>query len=223
MTTLLLVRHGQSVSNAGLRTVRPHLTELTEIGQEQARLTAAALPRPALIAWSPYRRASDTARPFIERWPEVPSVEWPVQEFTFLDPAAWEGTTVFERRPAVEAYWQRADPDYAESERAESFVQLLARADRVRRDVVALGGEPVIVFTHGLFSKLFIWRCAHPQAEVTAEAMARARAFALAFSFPNCGIVEVRLDRNGATHQPADVSHLSPELVTESVITLAGR
>ena len=61
MTKLLLVRHGQSVSNAGYRTVRPHLTELTAIGEEQARLTAAALPEPGLIASSRYHRARATA------------------------------------------------------------------------------------------------------------------------------------------------------------------
>jgi 2,3-bisphosphoglycerate-dependent phosphoglycerate mutase len=215
MTNLLLVRHGQSVSNAGLRTVRPHLTELTAVGEEQARLTAAVLPEPRLIASSPYHRARATAQPFIERWPEVPVVEWPVQEFTFLDPSAWDGTTAIERRPAAAAYWQRADPHYAESAGAESFAMLLARADRVRHDVLAFGDEPIVVFTHGLFSKIFIWRCTARQAEASVEGMARAREFATGFRFPNCGIVRVRLGPDGAAFEPADVSHLPPELTSD--------
>ena len=213
MTNLLLVRHGQSVSNAGLRTVRPHLTELTAIGEEQARLTAAVLPEPRLIAVSPYHRAQATAQPFIERWPAVPCVEWPVQEFTFLDPSAWNGTTAIERRPAAAAYWQRADPGYAESAGAESFAMLLARADRVKRDALAFGDGPVVVFTHGLFSKIFIWRCTERDAAATVEGMARAREFATSFRFPNCGIVRVRLGRDRTAFEPADTSHLPPELM----------
>lgn len=215
MTTLLLVRHGQSVSNAGHRTVRPHLTELTAVGAEQARLTAAVLPRPALIGVSPYHRARATAQPFIERWPDVPLVEWPVQEFTFLDPSAWDGTTAIERRPAAEVYWQRADPYYAESALAESFAQLLARADRVRHDAVAFRQSPIVVFTHGLFSKVFLWRCADPEAAPTAQGMARARDFARHFRFPNCAIVRVELAPDRVTFLAADVSHLTAELVTE--------
>jgi broad specificity phosphatase PhoE len=195
--------------------VRPHLTELTADGEAQARLTAAALPEPKLIALSPYHRARATAQPFIARWPAVSCVEWPVQEFTFLDPSAWDDTTAIERRPAGEAYWQRADPHYAESEGAESFALLLARADRVRRDALALDDGPIVVFTHGLFSKVFIWRCLDPDAAPTAEGMARARDFARRFAFPNCGIVRGRLDRDGATFGPADTSHLSPEITTE--------
>jgi broad specificity phosphatase PhoE len=215
MTDLLLVRHGQSVSNAGLRTVRPHLTELTAIGEEQARLTAAVLPEPRLIAVSPYHRARTTAQPFIERWPAAPCVEWPVQEFTFLDPTAWDGTTAIERRPAAEAYWERADPHYAESAGAESFAMLLARAERVKRDALAFGEAPVVVFTHGLFSKVFIWRYTDPQAAATVEGMARAREFARSFRFPNCGIVRVRLGPDGAAFEPADTSHLPPELTSD--------
>jgi len=216
MTAVLLVRHGQSVSNAGHRTVRPHLTGLTAVGQEQARLTAAALPEPRLIAVSPYHRARATAGPFIERWPKVECVEWPVQEFTFLDPSAWDGTTASERRPAVDAYWQRAEPHQVESLGAESFAQLLARADRVRCEAEALGEGPVVVFTHGLYSKAFLWRCTEPQAPLeTPETMATLRAFAAGFRFPNCGIVRVSLSPDRATFQPADIAHLPPELVTE--------
>jgi probable phosphoglycerate mutase len=215
MTRLLLVRHGQSVSNAGLPTVRPHLTELTAIGEEQARLTVAALPEPRLIAVSPYHRARATAQPFIERWGAVRCVEWPVQEFTFLGPSAWEGTTAIERRPAVDAYWQRADPHGAEGGGAESFAMLLARADRVRRDALAFGVEPIVVFTHGLFSKVFIWRCTDPQAGATVEGMARAREFVRSFRFPNCGIVRVRLGLDSTAFDPADTSHLPPELMTD--------
>ena len=92
---------------------------------------------------------------------------------------------------------------------------LLARADRVRRDALAFGAEPIVVFTHGLFSKVFIWRCTDPQAEATVEGMARAGEFVRSFRFPNCGIVRVRLGLDTAAFDLADTSHLPPELVSD--------
>jgi broad specificity phosphatase PhoE len=92
---------------------------------------------------------------------------------------------------------------------------LLARAEQVRRDALAFGEGPVVVFTHGLFSKIFVWRFTDPQAAATVEGMARAREFATGFRFPNCGIVRVRLGPEGAAFDPADTSHLPPELVSD--------
>ncbi|MCK7524162.1 MAG: phosphoglycerate mutase family protein [Ignavibacteriales bacterium] len=211
----MLVEHGQSVSNAGLRTVRPHLTELTSTGEAQARLTAEALPEPRLIALSPYHRARATAQPFIERWPSAPCVEWPLQEFTFLDPTAWDGTTAIERRPAAGLCWERRISHYAESQEPSRSRGSSRGVDRVRRDALAFGEGPVVAFTHGLFSKVLIWRCTDSTAAATVEGMARARAFARSVRFPNCGIVRGRLEGDGSTFEPADTSHLPPELLCD--------
>lgn len=71
---------------AGLRTEHPATIRLTERGQTQAALTAKTLPSPALVVTSPYLRTKQTAAPFLWRFLNAPQAEWPVQEFTFLNP-----------------------------------------------------------------------------------------------------------------------------------------
>jgi hypothetical protein len=50
--------------------------------------------------------------------------------------------------------------------------------DRVRHDSETFGDGPIVVFTHALFAR--------------------------AFPFPNCGILSIRLMREGAAFQPVD-------------------
>ncbi|MBX4390115.1 hypothetical protein K4H03_28970, partial [Mycobacterium tuberculosis] len=57
----------------------------------------------------------------------VPVEVWPIAEFTYLQPARWNGTRSAERMPHLERYWSAADPDYCDGEGAESFATLLRR------------------------------------------------------------------------------------------------
>jgi broad specificity phosphatase PhoE len=91
--------------------------ELTERGHEQARAVAASWTQaPALIVTSPYTRTRQTAAPTIARFPGVPVEVWPIEEFTYLQPARWNGTRSAERMPHLERYWSAADPDYCDGE-----------------------------------------------------------------------------------------------------------
>src|SRR3546814_4281836 len=79
--------------------------ELTGLGQEQAREVAASWTQaPALIVTSPYTRTRQTAAPTIARFPGVPVEVWPIEEFTYLQPARWNGTRSAERMPHLERY-----------------------------------------------------------------------------------------------------------------------
>src|SRR3546814_10538575 len=101
---------------------------LTERGHEQARAVAASWTQaPALIVTSPYTRTRQTAAPTIARFPDAPVETWPIEEFTYLQPARWNGTRSAERMPHLERYWSAADPDYCDGEGAESFRALLGR------------------------------------------------------------------------------------------------
>jgi broad specificity phosphatase PhoE len=81
--------------------------ELTERGHEQARAVAASWTQaPALIVTSPYTRTRQTAAPTIARFPGVPVEVWPIEEFTYLQPARWNGTRSAERMPHLERYWR---------------------------------------------------------------------------------------------------------------------
>jgi 2,3-bisphosphoglycerate-dependent phosphoglycerate mutase len=211
----ILVRHGQSESNAGLPTLHPETIELTELGRAQAGLTAVALPRPSLIATSSYRRAQATAEPFQGRWPAVSTVAWPVHEFTFLDPAYWSGTTASERRDAVNAYWERADPLYVDGPGCESLAQLFERAMDLRRLVGTVAEEPVVIFTHAMFMRALFWTITRSLGTVRPDEMRRFRIFARSFSLPNCSILSVEFGRAPAVCPSADVSHLPAGFISD--------
>jgi len=210
----ILVRHGQSESNAGLPTLHPETIELTELGRAQAGLTAAVLPRPALIATSSYRRAQATAEPFRCRWPAVSTTVWPVHEFTFLDPVRWSGTTAADRRAAVNAYWDRADPLYVDAPGCESFAELLERAMDLTRLVRTVAGEPVVIFTHAMFVRALVWVLTHGPRCVAGGGMTRFREFARGYSLPNCSILAIETGARAICHS-VSLDHLPAQLLSE--------
>ncbi len=147
---LWLIRHGESMSNAGKPTASPSSIELTENGKRQATALAKKInDKPDLIIYSPYIRAFMTAKPMMDKFPDVPTKEMPVYEFTYLSPRTCRNTTAEQRRPRVLEYWKRNDPDYVDGDDAESFNDLL---DRVK-DLLAVAhnGRLVMVFTHEMF------------------------------------------------------------------------
>ena len=63
-------------------------------GHRQAEALASSISViPVLIACSPFLRARQTAEPLRARFPSAASVSLPIQEFTYLAPASWRGTT----------------------------------------------------------------------------------------------------------------------------------
>src|SRR6185369_5668027 len=108
-----------------LATENPQTVLLTEIGREQAHKTSLVFDRPpTLIVKSKYTRAIQSAQFTIDRFPTVPVETWDVHEFSYLSPAVLGKTTMKERWPIVQAYWDRCDPAYIHGEGAESFEDL---------------------------------------------------------------------------------------------------
>lgn len=149
----IFIRHGESTGNAGVPCHDLATIELTERGREQARQVAASWAEaPALIVTSPYTRTQQTAAPTIARFPAVPVEVWPIEEFTYLQPARWNGTASAERMPHLERYWREADPSYCDGEGAESFGTLLRRCEAALARLEALpAGSLAYVFGHGQF------------------------------------------------------------------------
>ena len=88
----------------------------------------------------------------IERFPDVPVVVWPIQEFTYLEPSRWNGTLSAVRRPHIDAYWKAADPEFCDGPGAESFATLLRRAEDALARLRELPDDSqVLVFSHGQF------------------------------------------------------------------------
>lgn len=149
----IFIRHGQSTGNAGVPSHDLATIALTELGHEQARRIAAGWTEaPTLIVTSPYLRTRQTAAPTIERFPRVPVEVWPIEEFTYLQPARWNGTSSAERLPYLQRYWSAADPHHCDGEGAESFATLMRRAEAALARLAALPSDAlVLVFSHGQF------------------------------------------------------------------------
>lgn len=209
MTTAWLIRHGQSESNAGLPTSHPGTSVLTALGHGQAQLLAERLPHaPSLIVTSPFIRAQQTAQATRARFPGVPCEEWPVQEFNNLAPALYGGTTLSERIPHAQAYWERCDPFHVEGEGAESLVELLQRVAAMEQRLRALNGGVVAVFSHGLFLRaaLFVWLTG--SFEMDADRMQRFRSFLWGLDFPNCALLEAHFTEAGVRLSGLQTQHL---------------
>jgi len=150
---VVFVRHGESTSNAGLPSFDLARIELTELGHIQAQAVAAAWQTaPDLIATSPFLRTQQTAAPTQARFPQTPSTVLPMEEFTYLEPSCWSGSTRAQRLPFIEAYWRLADPKHCDGPAAESYEALLDRIQRSLRQLEALpDGALVYAFGHGQF------------------------------------------------------------------------
>jgi len=150
---VVFIRHGQSTGNAGRPSSDLAAIELADLGWQQARAIAAGWAEaPTLLVTSPYLRTQQTAAPTIERFSGVPVEVWPVEEFTYLQPARWNGTRSAERAPHLVRYWSQADPAYCDGAGAESFGTLLRRAEAALSRLAALPADSLVyVFSHGQF------------------------------------------------------------------------
>jgi probable phosphoglycerate mutase len=198
-TRILLIRHGQSVTNAGGRAPDQTSNPLTELGRAQAREVAARLDcEPGLIVTSPFLRAQQTSVPLRNRFPNVPVEEWPVQEFSFLNPALYRGTSEMDRESHVVAYWQREDPAFVDGADAESFTSFFDRARDALRRLVDRGhamkdaGGCIVLFTHGFFMQAIRMVLLFPHA-TDAELMANFQRFHLLNIIENIGSLELEV------------------------------
>ena len=161
---VIFIRHGESTGNAGEPSFDLSKLALTPVGHEQASQTAAAWKEvPTLIALSPYLRTHLTAQPTIDRFPQVPVEILPIEEFTYLEPSRWNGTSRTERLPHIEAYWQTADPAYRDGPGAESFDILLGRVELTLTSLQKLPTDALVyAFSHGQFMQAVRVSLLHP-------------------------------------------------------------
>ena len=212
-----LIRHAESIGNAGLVTSRPDTIPLTEKGIEQSLYLADSfMQAPALIVTSPYIRTQQSARPTIRRFPTTRQEQWEVQEFTYLSPARYRDTTAADRRPFVEAYWSRCDPHHIDGEGAESFADFIRRVQLAIDGLWACQSEFVAVFGHGLFLRAMIWQMLFGAQPVNATTMLYFRRLLVATAMPNTAITKVDLLANVQEARISNITtaHLPPQLIT---------
>ena len=189
MKSIKFIRHAESAANAGLASSSPAEIPLTEAGRLAAEAAARTHegPPPDLIVVSPFRRARETASPFIRRFAAAVVEEWPVQEFTYLSPAQFNNSTQQDRLPKVEAYWKTATADTHDGEGAESFRAFITR---VRTALERLRNRPeqtILVVCHEMVIKAAMWLdTRNPDFDRT-HTPQRFREYLLMFRFPNLG------------------------------------
>lgn len=194
------IRHGESVSNAGLATDDPATVALTEMGRHQAEALAGSISIvPAVIACSPFQRARETAEPLLARFPSAISLTLPIQEFTYLEPGLWRGSTATQRRPAVDEYWHGADPHSCAGAGAESFAGFFARVEAALNWLQCQTAQPVFLVCHELFIRAVLWRCLSPSLEHAISTMRHFRSWQLATPFSNTSVTKVSCSVAGET------------------------
>ncbi len=215
MVNVWLIRHGESEANAGLPTESPVKTPLTKLGYRQAEQVAQAFPQaPDLIITSPYWRTQQTAAPTRTRFPNAPHQEWQVQEFTYLAPDRYAGSTIAERFPHSDRYWQQNDPLFVDGVGAESFSDLIGRAQAAQAQIQSLEAEFTVIFSHGRFIRALLWvSLAQSQArsQVSAKQMRQFQHFINAFSVPNGSILKLQVTANRLWYGGIDLAHLQTQ------------
>jgi len=222
MPTILLIRHGESQSNAGLPTSNPKSVELTELGKEQAQNVADFLKsqfHPDLIVTSAYERTKQTALPTKSTFRHIFEEEWPIHEFTYLSSWHKAPSTVEDRREYVRQYWEFSDPTFRdapvsepESEsKSESFEQFITRVQAVMARLKSTTYDTVAVFSHQQFISALLWLSQQNRLKLCPDTMRKFKEFLALHPMPNGGIVQVQFkDRNDKWQIKPIFSQLKP-------------
>lgn len=161
-TTLIVVRHGETVWNREKRMQGTTDTQLSDVGREQARALGRRLACRAFAALytSDLSRARDTARVIAEHTGRDIVMDPRLQERRF---GIFEGLTVEEiiaRYPEEHARFMSRDPDYAVpgGESARGFTERCIGC--VAEIAGRHAGCEVVIVTHGLVLDS-LYRAAH--------------------------------------------------------------
>ncbi len=199
MKNIYLVRHGETVSNAGGVAIRNADIPLTELGKEQAKVVTTWLlgnVRPIdNIFISKFIRTHQTASPLLEKINIEPTVIDGLEEFNYIDFSRIKNIPANERRKLSHNYWQTATPDYIDGEDAESFNQLQTRITKVLNYFEELPNGNYIVYTHGLWLSMFLWRLLK-FSTTSNPAMQQFRQFEQAIKIKNTDVFLLQLQDN---------------------------
>jgi hypothetical protein len=120
-------------------------------------------------------------------FPHIPFETWPIQEFTYLEPARCTSTTVADRLEWVEAYWAKADPGFTDGEGAESFLYFIARALSFMERLAEHPAQDIVAYSHGQFINAVAWLIERKPLGIDGAAMLDWRDYEIANHVPNCG------------------------------------
>lgn len=200
------IRHGESESNAGLKTQHPRTIALTPTGRAQAESKAQGFShRPDLIVTSRYIRTGQTAAPFMKKFAGVPVQEWNIHEFTYMSADKYKDTTNLERRPHIDAYWDRADPHHRDDATSESFADFAARCRDTVNRMKACDAPVTLAFSHGYMMRGVLFTLEGRFDEVTPQTMRDFWHTHLNSRIHNCAKFDFEILRDGVAFTGHDM------------------
>lgn len=199
MKHIRLIRHAQSIANAGYPTTNHSTIELSTIGIAQAiKLSESIQVQPDLLVLSEYIRTNKTAAPLIEKYKTCPVEIWPmIHEMNNLAPGRCINMTNTERQPMADAYWKTCEPDYLDGDGAETFYAFMERINLFLDVLNKREENNIMVVTHGRFMQALVSRI------LQGDYFQNNKAFMKGFSqffpiyfIPNCGIIDLTYFNN---------------------------
>ena len=157
MKQLYLIRHAQSLANAGGKSQPDRDIPLSEEGNKQSQTLIERLPRPVSVFTSEFLRTQQTASPYLTYHQCTAQYLPCLNEFSYLPFTQIEGLTAEQRRPISQQFWQKSDPHLQLSPEVDSFMQFNERISSFL-DFAEQAEDQTICFTHGIWLSLLIWR-----------------------------------------------------------------
>lgn len=168
MKYIYLIRHAESLANAGGKSLPDREIPLSEKGLQQAQSLLQRLPKANAVFTSEFLRTQQTAAPYLMHHHLAAQTLSCLNEFSYLPFAQIAGLNADERRPISQQFWQRADPHKQLSPEVDSFAQFSQRIE----DFLAfakLAENQTACFTHGIWLSLLIWRLLGFKAETSQD------------------------------------------------------
>ena len=215
VTKLLLVRHGQSAKNVEGRFGGHSMTPLSDLGRQQAELTANALSNEYVSAVfsSDLPRAVETASPLSENL----GIELnKTNAFRERDVGVLEGLTFDEAKEEFpDDYYALVNRNVNHQiTNGESYRQLLARATGTLNEILrTFRGKRIVIFSHTgtiCFLSLYLMKAIHPTTKTTPWLLTS-----------NCGInrFEIRRRDNVRVVALNDTRHLANSTGNNSFVS----
>lgn len=195
MSNIYLVRHWESMANAGFRTKSPESIGLTSLWLQQAKMIVDKITTPPdIIIISSFSRTYETAYPSIVHFKPKLIMKLATQEFTFLGNECYRYTTTQERKKPVADYWGRCDIDYIDSTGAESFRDFYYRVKKFISKIRTLIRihQNIYIFWHKKFFCMMIM-ILDEKPRLSKKFMAQFHLYSKDFCFDNAEVRQIHL------------------------------
>lgn len=194
MKYIYLIRHAESLANAGGKSLPDREIPLSEKGQQQAQELIQRLPKARAVFTSEFLRTQQTAAPYLTHYHLAAQPLPCLNEFSYLPFAKIAGLNAQQRRPISQQFWQQAEPNYQLSPDVDSFAQFNQRIE----DFLAFAKQAedqTACFTHGIWLSLLIWRLLGFSA-TSSQDMQQFYAWQKALPMENTAIWQLEIGKN---------------------------